>query len=208
MIGQLRGNISLLSDSQIIIDCQGVGYLVECSERTMKTSREQPLNATLLISTLVRDDAITLYGFSEPKEQRWFHLLQKVPGVAAKLSIHILSSLAPEYPGSFIAQNNEKAFLAISGVGKKLASRLISELKNHLEDNDHLAINSPSPHQKLHAEQYVQDAESALINLGYPPSQASHAVAKALEKQSHTPDSAILIKAALLEIRLLLSPSS
>ena len=202
MIGRLSGMASLFKDSLIILDCNGVGYLVECSTRTINMIDPlKPTKLTLDITTIVRDDAISLYGFSDPEEQRWFALLQKIPGVGAKLALNILSSLAPEFPGYFIARDDKQTFLTISGVGKKLAARLVGELKSHLVETDTISADKHGQNVPLDS-QAIIDARSALINLGYSSKEAHQAVDKAYEKNSQSNDSAILIKAALQELRM------
>ena len=131
MIGKLTGTIDSFSGSHVILDVNGVGYVVTCSSRTLR--QMGPVKSAgdhLLIETHVREDAINLYGFADTEEQDWFKLLTTVQGVGAKVALSILGSLAPEQLAQVIAAQDKAAMTQADGVGPKLALRLVTELKD------------------------------------------------------------------------------
>src|ERR1700761_3487281 len=95
MIAQLTGRVDQLSDGTCVIDVGGVGYLVQASSRTLAALPPPPTPARLLVETHVREDAIILYGFTDPAERDWFRLLTTVQGVGGKVALAILSALPP-----------------------------------------------------------------------------------------------------------------
>ena len=130
MIGKLSGTIDSVSGSHVILDVQGVGYVVMCSARTLREMGAIASPASLLIETHVREDAINLYGFKDAEEQDWFRLLTTVQGVGAKVGLAILSALSPAQLGHVILSQDKAALTQADGVGPKLALRLVTELKD------------------------------------------------------------------------------
>ena len=204
MIGKLTGNAEILNDSSLIINCNGVGYLVACTSRTRELAKQQQEQLSLHTTMLVRDDAIELFGFSERKEQEWFNLLKKIPGVGPRLSLQILSTLAPHFPGYYVAKGDEKAFLAVSGVGKKLAFRLVSELKAHADAEQELSHDQATT-PSLTQTPIITDAISALTNLGYQKAEAEKAIENVQAKEGDISHTSKMIKLALQEIRSITS---
>ena len=177
MIARLRGRIGPMEVDRVILDVGGVGYLVFCSSRTL-TRLPAEGEATLIIETHVREDHIHLYGFLEPAERQWFTLLQSVQGVGARLALAILSTLPPGELGQAIAQGEKAILTRASGVGARLAQRLVTELK------DKVGGLSLGPAVVAHGGGAApagaeSDAVSALINLGYRPADAAGAVRRA-----------------------------
>lgn len=187
MIAKLRGIIDSIYEDCCIIDVNGVGYLVSCSSRTLsKLVRDAEL--TLLIETVVREDSISLYGFYDAWEKEWFNTLTKVQGVGAKVCLSILSALSPAQLAQAVAAQDKASFARASGVGPKLAARLVTELKDKivsvpmgdvklqdLSDN----FETPSPASVSSSENnIVEDVISALINLGYQRIEAYQAASK------------------------------
>ena len=129
MIGQLRGKVEAIGESICIIDVGGVGYEVQASGRAL---RNMSLGAevTLTIDTHVREDAIKLYGFASEVERTWFRTLQKLQGVGAKVALAILGVLGPQELANAIALGNWAAVEQTPGVGRKIAQRIVTELKD------------------------------------------------------------------------------
>src|SRR6266852_2763458 len=128
MIAKLRGTIDALGEDSAVIDVNGVGYLVSCPSRTLGALRVGQ-DAVLAIETQVREDRIQLFGFSDPAERDWFRLLQTVQGVGGRVALAILSALAPDKLVQVIAAGDRAALTRADGVGPKLATRVLAELK-------------------------------------------------------------------------------
>lgn len=129
MIGKLKGKIDACFNDYVIIDVSGVGYLVYCSSKTLNKLVVNEF-CQLFIETHVREDHINLYGFLSLEEKAFFNLLQLVNGIGTRMALAILSNLSPEQIQSAIARRDKEPFKAISGVGLKLAERIIIELKD------------------------------------------------------------------------------
>ncbi len=168
MIALLHGRVDALDAASCIIDVNGVGYLVQASTRTLAALPASPATARVLIETHVRDDAIVLYGFTDPAEREWFRLLLTVQGVGAKVALNILSALSPHDLINSIAAGDKASLTRAPGVGAKLAIRLLSELRDKagtMPTGTSLSI--PVAEGGTEA-----DAVSALANLGYRRSEA------------------------------------
>ena len=168
MIGKLRGFIDSISDDKCVIDVAGVGYVVFLSHKTASFLRQFPREKEifLIIETLVKEDAIELYGFFSEVEKIWFLELTKVQGVGAKMGQKILSALAIEDLAKALISSDIKSFSQISGIGPKLASRLTTELKDSPKKLG-IEYSTPLNSQKIPDNQIASDALSALENLGY-----------------------------------------
>jgi Holliday junction DNA helicase RuvA len=168
MIGKLRGFIDSISDDKCVIDVAGVGYVVFLSHKTASFLRQFPREKeiSLIIETLVKEDAIELYGFFSEVEKIWFLELTKVQGVGAKMGQKILSALAIEDLAKALISSDIKSFSQISGIGPKLASRLTTELKDSPKKLG-IEYSTPLNSQKIPDNQIASDALSALENLGY-----------------------------------------
>ena len=177
MIGKLSGKIDSISGAHVIIDVNGVGYVVMCSARSL---REMSVGApmSLRIETQVREDAISLYGFITAEEQDWFKLLTTVQGVGAKVGLAILGALSPAELTQAIAAQDKTALTRADGVGPKLALRLVTELKDKIPSfmaaPVRLATSGAAMPPSL-----ASDALSALLNLGYRRAEAFAAVTAA-----------------------------
>lgn len=180
MIAKLSGLVDATGEGWAIIDVGGVGYLVFCSGRTLAhLSAGAPVR--LWVETSMREDAIHLYGFADVTEREWFRLLNTVQGVGAKAALAVLSVLAPEQLTLAIAAGNRGAITMAPGVGPRLAGRIISELK---ERAPALSSTSAAPLSGRTAGGVAEksdlgDAVTALVQLGFRPSEAMSAVADA-----------------------------
>ena len=205
MFAKLSGIIDTVLENAVILDVQGVGYLVHASPRTLSRVGGHGDTASLLIDTNVREDAITLYGFLEASEQEWFRLLTTVQGVGAKAAMAILGVTPPDQLGFAIAAGDKTALTRADGVGPKLATRILTELKDKAGKIDLQAkpkgvqaAASPAP---ANEESGIEnDAVSALVNLGYGRTDAYTAVLQAKQKANDNSNLNELIKLALKEL--------
>ncbi len=178
MIALLTGRVEAIEDGRCIVDVGGVGYLVHASTRTLAAMPAAPAQARLLIETQVREDAITLYGFSESAERDWFRLLLGVQGVGAKVALSLLSAVSPRDLVGAIAAGDKATLMQASGVGAKLALRLLSELR---EKAGAMPVGTGVVFTSA-AGGVEADALSALANLGYRRPEAQPVVARVLDR--------------------------
>ena len=211
MIGMLTGTCLAKGEGEIIIDVNGVGYLVQCAS---KTSADISVGEIVCvhIETHVREQAITLYAFETEDERSWFVHLQSVQGVGPKAALAILDILSPSQILSSASLGDKNAFAQAKGIGPKSASRIASELaskplprtrglfsSNSFKSDSHL-LHPDS--KKIENAQLTQrnDAISALKNLGVGQSDALRAVARAYDIIDGAPLLDDLIKLALKEL--------
>lgn len=199
MIAKLKGLVDGTGDDWAVIDVGGVGYLVFCSAKTLARLPGGGEAAQLFIETHVREDHIHLYGFADPTEREWFRLLLTVQGVGSKVALALLSALAPEDLSRAIAAADKAMLSRAQGVGPKLAARLVTELKDKVAGIA-LAPFAPAtggaPTAPLTAGP-LEDALSALVNLGYRRIEAHAAVLKAAEELGEGASASALIRAGL-----------
>jgi Holliday junction DNA helicase RuvA len=181
MIGKLTGRVDSIAADHAILDVGGVGYLVYCPSATLARLAVGAV-ASLAIETKVSDEAIRLFGFFSGDERDWFRLLQTVQGVGARVALSLLSALKLAELERAILLGDKAVVGRAPGVGPKLAQRLVSELKDKIPgmalqrssdaaaDGTH-ALHAPAPVEA--------DAIAALTKLGYTPSAAAEAVARA-----------------------------
>lgn len=218
MIAKLRGIIDTIGEDYCIIDVNGVGYLVYASSKTL--SRLIRGNQfTLLIETVVREDSISLFGFYDAWEKEWFLTLTKVQGVGAKVCLSILSALTPSQLAQAVSAQDKASFTRASGVGPKLAARLVTELKDKIvtiptelttrndlqtmpeaqaDATEETVAYEDAITGRIENPMKLDDAISALVNLGYQRLEAYQAVNKANAAYPQA-DVSGLIKAALKE---------
>ncbi|MEM7680101.1 MAG: Holliday junction branch migration protein RuvA [Pseudomonadota bacterium] len=203
MIGKLSGIIDSISSNFLLLDVQGVGYLVYASNRTLARIGQSGDTASLLIETQVREDAITLFGFADVGEKEWFNLLASVQGVGAKAGLSILSVCPPEQLTTAIMAQDKAALTQADGVGPKLATRILTELKDKVGKMDISTSAAPVKYADIASDEpqgsaLDGDAVSALVNLGYSRSDAFTAVTKAKAKSNDNLEE--LIRVALKEL--------
>ncbi|EJF98396.1 Holliday junction ATP-dependent DNA helicase ruvA [Bartonella vinsonii subsp. arupensis Pm136co] len=205
MIGKLKGILEHIFDDHILVNVQGVGYVVFVSNRLRPSLPALGESISLFIETHVREDAIRLFGFATRAEQEWFCLLQNVPGVGAKVALAILGTLSPDELAQAIALNDIAMISRAPGVGKKVSERIVGELKSKaLPFNDSAFHSAPIPHLDG-AQQSTNEALSALINLGFERDKAARVLALAMKDlEGKNVSSALLIRHSLK----LLSPST
>ncbi len=181
MIAKLTGVLDSIGEDWAVVDVGGVGYLAYCSGRTLRALPAAGAAVTLAIETHVREDHIHLYGFLDAAERDWFRLLTTVQGVGARVALAILTVLGPDAITDAIVAQDKTAFTQATGVGAKLAARLLSELKDRVGE---LVVVRPIQFAADAAGNGagagpVGDAISALVNLGYRRSEAYGAVSQA-----------------------------
>src|SRR5438309_9644161 len=196
MIGKLKGIIDSYGEDFIVLDVNGVGYLVQCSARTLQELPGTGQPATLAIETYVREDQIKLFGFRTDIEREWFRLLQTVQGVGAKVALSVLGTLKPADLASAIAMRDKAMVARAPGVGPKVAERIVTELKDRAPaytQVDPAVIRLTGALDDKQAPRPVADAVSALVNLGYGQPQAAAAIAAAAREMGEDVDVAKLI---------------
>lgn len=226
MIAKLKGIIDNIGEDCCIIDVNGVGYLVNMSSRSLSRLKQGEF-ASLLIETVIKEDSITLFGFQNPWEKEWFNTLTKIQGVGGKVCLSILSALSPAQLSQAVAAQDKSSFLRASGVGPKLAARLVTELKDKIvtipveymgnSDLD-TTLSSETSEEKPTKEKNTQtpsmddsenqtynnteDVTSALTNLGYQKIDA-YRVATEVCLNNPKADLGTLIRLALKEFNQL-----
>ena len=193
MIAKLTGVVDSTGEDWAVIDVSGVGYRVFCSAPTLGRLRTGEA-ASLLIETHMREDHIHLYGFIDASERDWFRLLTTVQGVGAKVGLAILSALGADDLARALASGDRAAVTRANGVGAKLATRILSELKDKVGE---MAL---GPAAVLDDTGAAGDAASALVNLGYGASEALGAVSQAAGKIGQDAGTEALIRAGLAEL--------
>jgi holliday junction DNA helicase RuvA len=193
MIAMLAGLVDRAADDGLVLDVNGVGYLVFASSRTLAKApaRGEPLR--LLIETHVREDHIHLYGFADEAEREWFRLLTTVQGVGARIALAILSALSPEALATAIAAQDKAALTEADGVGPKLGQRIVSELKDKVGG---IAL-GPGGGGSMPA---ASEAVSALVNLGYPRGDAHAAIAAASRRLGSAASLDALVRSGLKDL--------
>ena len=197
MIAKLTGLVDSSGDDWAVIDVGGVGYLVFCSGRTLgRLNRGE--TASVMVETHVREDHIHLYGFIDAAERDWFRLLTTVQGVGAKVALAILGTLSVESLLAAIASGDRAAVTRAPGVGPKLAGRILSELRDKVGG---LSIGPAAGGVSMAvAGGVTSDAVSALVNLGYGPTDALRAVTGVAARLGETAAIEDLIRGALSEL--------
>lgn len=196
MIAHLRGRLFTKTPGHAIIEAAGVGYEVIISIPTFTALPAEGSEVALHIYTQVREDLLALFGFLDLNEKRLFERLITVSGVGPKLAITILSGLNPERTVAAIRAQDHATLTHIPGVGKKLAERLVVELKDKLEDM------ATAPAAIISAGPAADDVLSALTNLGYQRPAAQKAIETVVAKdKSLGQDFDALFRAALKVIR-------
>lgn len=206
MIAKLTGILDSTASDSLIINVNGVGYQVFASGRTLARIGNAGDPVSLLIDTHVREDHIHLYGFADAAEQEWCRLLTSVQGVGMRVGLAILSACAPEQLAFAIAAQDATTLRQADGVGPKLATRIVTELKDKAAKMDlsaakgkkAVAVKGTAPANPT--VDIDSDAVSALVNLGYARTEAYTAVLQARQKANDNDNLQDLIRLALKEL--------
>ena len=180
MFYYLNGTVAALENCLAVIDCGGVGFSCNTSMRSL-SALEIGQKAKLYTSCVIREDAFDIYGFTTQAELNSFKMLTGISGVGPKAAISILSSSSPEDLALAVANGNEKALTIAPGIGKKLAQRILLELKDKVSaDMRSLsqASGSAPVGKTVSGDQKTGDVAAALSVLGYSPSEISAALSK------------------------------
>jgi len=197
VIARLTGIIDSAAADSCILEVGGVGYLVFASARTLGQLPRGGEAASLHIETHVREDHIHLYGFATIEERDWFRLLTTVQGVGARLALALLGTLAPAALAEAVLVQDKTSLTRASGVGPKLAQRIVSELKDKVGG---IALAAGVAAAEGEPRGAVADAVSALVNLGYRRAEALGAVSGAARSLGGGASAEALIRAGLKEL--------
>lgn len=203
MIGKLTGIIDTIQSNTVLLDVNGVGYVVFASGRTLSKIGGKGEKCALMIETHVREDHIHLYGFADAVEQEWFTILTKVQGVGARVALAILTIASPNELSIAIAAQDKAVFSRADGVGPKLATRIVTELKGKtagVELGKGNQSDTPAVAAPMADNDNTSEALSALVNLGYGRSEAMMAISRAQKSLSEDADLGALIKQGLKEL--------
>ena len=205
MIGRLTGVLAHKGLDQVLLDVNGVGYIVFCTDRTLAALPPVGERASLFTDLLVREDLLQLFGFLTPTEKEWHRLLMTVQGVGAKASMAILSTLGPDGVSRAVTLGDWNAIKAAKGVGPKTAQKVVLELKDKapsviamggsLPEALSDEVIEPQAPRAAPAGRAQAEALSALTNLGYGQGDAASAIAQASDEADF--DTQDLIRAAL-----------
>lgn len=193
MIGRLTGvAVEKDPDGTCVLDVMGVGYEVFVPTRALESMGAPPDETTLYIHTHVRAESLTLYGFLLPVDRRAFRALLGVSKVGPKVAMALLSELSPAQMLEAVARGDKRAFGAVSGVGKRLAERLVLELRDKLPTGDQPAMNRESAVVALPNGDVAANVSGALVQLGFSRPEAEGAVAKVAQAGEQRPVEEIL----------------
>ena len=206
MIGRIKGQLIEKKNDRVVIDVHGIGYVVYVTEKTARSLSlgNEARDISLFTELLVKEDLLQLIGFLTQTEKDWFNLLRSVQGIGAKVALTILNTLDASELLRAIRMKNELAFSAVSGIGSRMAQRLVVELSGRkdlvvLEDEAVIEIRDENNEQTLNIikrKEIQQDALSALQNLGFKAVEAKSAIDKILA-EDHINDASELVKEAL-----------
>jgi Holliday junction DNA helicase RuvA len=203
MISKLKGLVDGFGDDFVEIDVNGVVYEAFCSSKTLAALPRLGEPTTVFVEMVVREELIRLYGFSSLPEKAWFTLLMTVQGVGARVALSILSTLTPAELASAIALGDRAMVGRANGVGPKLATRLVTELKGKAPELGAVDAGVLGLQAALGdgvAAGNIADAVSALSNLGYSSAQASAAIARVVAKEGEGTATEKLIRLGLREL--------
>ncbi|MCL5406469.1 MAG: Holliday junction branch migration protein RuvA [Deltaproteobacteria bacterium] len=195
MIGFLEGKLRAKSPEYVIVDVSGVGYHVQVPLSTFYDLPDLGQPVVLNIHTHVREDAIQLFGFRTIAEKEMFLLLTGVNGVGPKLALGILSGISPDELRQAVIRQDYLRLKNVPGVGKKIADRVVLELRDKVEGKSRQKPGPPQPFAD--SANTFPDAFSALVNLGYRPAEAEKALKRARQELGENPSIEDLLRGAL-----------
>jgi Holliday junction DNA helicase RuvA len=206
MIGRIKGQLIEKKSDSVIIDVHGIGYVVYVTEKTARSLNldNQAGDISLYSELLVKEDLLQLVGFITQTEKDWFNILRSVQGIGAKVALTILNTLDTKELLRAVRMKNELAFSSVSGIGSRMAQRLVVELSGRkdltaLEDEEIKEIKDQSNEETVNIikrKEIQQDALSALQNLGFKAAEAKSTIDKILVEDDFR-DASQLVKKAL-----------
>lgn len=203
MIGRIKGKLLAKKAQEVLVDVNGIGYEVHVPMTSVFELPALGQEVVLLTHLVVREDAHMLYGFLHEKERGLFRILIRTGGIGPKMALTILSGIGPDQFVSCIHNNDVNSLIRLPGVGRKTAERLVMEMRDKFKERDQeTSVPGVFPERPAGAgaAHDLQEAESALISLGYKPQEAIKAVsqaAKQLEEAGKAQDIEALIRLAL-----------
>lgn len=180
MIGRIRGTLAHKQPPDILVEVGGVGYELQVPMTTLFQLPELGAEVTLVTHFVVREDAQLLYGFVDERDRALFRQLIKVTGVGPKLALTILSGMDSASFARCVQRDDISALVALPGVGKKTAERLLVEMRDKLKDwlgQIEVDVSAAGLSPAAPVSDSIADAEGALIALGYKPAEAAKVVA-------------------------------
>ena len=206
MIGRIKGQLIEKKNDRVVIDVHGIGYVVYVTEKTARSLSlgNEARDISLFTELLVKEDLLQLIGFLTQTEKDWFNLLRSVQGIGAKVALTILNTLDTIELLRAIRMKNELVFSSVSGIGSRMAQRLVVELSGRkdltvLEDEEIYEIRDEGNEQSINiikTKEMQKDALSALQNLGFKSVEAQLTIDKILA-QDEINDASELVKEAL-----------
>ena len=206
MIGRIKGRLIEKKRDSVVIDVHGIGYVVYVTEKTARSLNLdiQSRDISLYSELLVKEDLLQLVGFITQIEKDWFNILRSVQGIGAKVALTILNTLDTKELWHALRMKNELAFSSVSGIGSRMAQRLVVELSGRkdlivLEDEEIKEIkddNNEQTNNIIKRKEVQQDALSALQNLGFKTAEAQSTIDKILIEDDLI-DASQLVKKAL-----------
>ncbi|MBO1358538.1 Holliday junction branch migration protein RuvA [Acetobacter sacchari] len=203
MIASLAGLLAQVDADRCVIDVNGVGYLVFASTRTLSALPQPPERARVLVETVVREDAILLYGFADASERDWFRVLTAIQGVGAKVALGLLSTMSPSELIAAISSADKASLTRAPGVGGKLAERLLTELRDKTPKmpGGGSGTATASIVAQRGAENTIEsDALLALAGLGFRRAEAWPVVGKLIAEAGDSAALDAIIRDALKEL--------
>ena len=201
MIGLLRGVVAGREDGSLLLDVHGVGWLVACAARDLDTM-EQGATLTLLIHTIVREDAIALYGFLTAPAKDLFVALLTVSGLGPKGAMALLSEHEPAALARAIHDGDVRALCRAKGVGKRTAELIVVNLRERIPAAYAVAAVGAPSRASVPRTTVTTDVASALANLGFRPADADTAIAGALAERADASESFdLLLRLSLARLR-------
>ncbi len=200
MIAKLSGLLDSVGVDHLVLDVGGVGYLVHCSSRMLQGLPAPGARLSFTVETVVRDDAILLYGFEDLAMRDWFRLLQTVQGVGAKVALAMLSTFRADELAHNIAVQDWTSLTRAAGVGRKLGERIVTELRDKVPAEAAFTTVPGKGGAAIVVGASARDAISALVHLGYRPSEAQTAIGRAANRVGAEAPVEALIRAGLKEL--------
>ncbi|MDK8503828.1 Holliday junction branch migration protein RuvA [Corynebacterium accolens] len=198
MIAALRGEVLHIGLDHGVIECGGVGYKFLATAKTLGTLRRGE-SAFVLTTLVVKEDALTLYGFTSDDDREMFQVLQSVSGLGPKLALAALSVMGAEELAAAIGGEDVKALQSIPGVGKRMAQRLTLELKDKVKRFAGTPAPDAAPEAASGGGPVVDSVTEALLGLGFTE-KAARPVVEAAYAEAPAADTSTLLRAALAQL--------
>lgn len=194
MYAHINGTVAEKQKDALVIDCGGVGYLLSVSASTLSAAPALGERMKLYALLSVREDAMELFGFATREEKNMFEKLRSVSGIGARTALQILSALSVRDLSIALVTGDAAALSRAPGIGKKIAQRLILELREKVSDEELTGMANQKALPNLAAGGAKGDAIAALMALGYASSEAAQAIARVEDQADETDE---LIRLAL-----------